>query len=212
MNEGIVNFLPGAVIGIPHFFLSVNNPNTAAGTAVTVNLQQSQSVESLSGTIAVPSSGTNTATVNLVGTGTILTLALRIVRIQLFRAPSRGKEVSLYQPMFVGLRTQTFAGNNTYSGTTSIGYGATLEISGITSGQGNYTVDAGPAPGATPTPKLFGGGTIGLAANGTIKVLGDLAPGPASGIGILHVNASGTGGVIFDGGTLKVRVEERGLE
>ena len=210
MNEGIVNFLPGAVIGIPHFFLSVNNPNTAVGTAVIVNLQQSQTVEALNGTIAVPSSGTNTTTVNLVGAGINLTLALRGSDPSYPGTIAGEGSISLYQPQFVGPHTQTFAGNNTYSGTTTIGYGATLEINGITSGQGNYTVSAGPVPGATPTPKLAGGGTVGLAANGTIKVLGKLAPGPASGIGTLHVNTSGTGGVIFDGGIFEVRVGSAG--
>ena len=58
---------------------------------------------------------------------------------------------------------------------------------------------------------LSGGGTIGLAANGTITVNGNLAPGPASGIGTLHVNTSGTGGVIFgDGSIFVVRVGSAG--
>jgi hypothetical protein len=63
---------------------------------------------------------------------------------------------------------------------------------------------------------LSGGGTIGLAANGTITVGGSLAPGPASGIGTLHVNTSGTGGVIFGdgdtffGSTFVVRVSGAG--
>jgi hypothetical protein len=201
VNEGIVNFLSGAVIGVPHFDLSVNNPNTAAGTAVTVNLQQSQNIQSVNGAIAVPSSGTNTATVNLVGAGTVLTLALRASNASFGGTITGEGSISLDLPSSANPLRQTFTGNNTYSGTTSIGDAAILEIDGVTSGQGNYTVKDFVVPGT-----LSGGGTIGLAANGTIRVYGNLAPGPASGIGTLHVNTSGTGGVIFDGSTLVVRV------
>ena len=213
VNEGIMNLLPGVIFGAPRVYLDVNNPNTAAGTAVTLNLHQSYTILALTGTIAAPSSGTNTATVNLVGAGTNLALQLRDTNQSYAGAIVGEGSVSLFDPMFVGPLTQTFAGNNTYSGTTTIGYGCILEINGNTSGQGNYTVSAGPVPGATPTPKLSGSGTIGLAANGTITVAGKLAPGPASGIGTLHVNASGTGGVIFADGTgaiFVVRVSSAG--
>ena len=124
MNEGIVNFLPGAVISSSGFYLSVNNPNTAAGTAVTVNLQQSQTIRALSGTIAVPSSGTNTATINLVGAGTNLTLSLLANASYAGTIAGEGS-VSVIPDPFQGIfTTQTFAGNNTYSGTTTVGYRA----------------------------------------------------------------------------------------
>ena len=77
VNEGIMNLLPGVIFGVPRVTLDVNNPNTAAGTAVTLNLHQSYTIQALTGTIAVPSSGANTATVNLVGAGTNLAFLLR---------------------------------------------------------------------------------------------------------------------------------------
>ena len=107
--------------------------------------------------------------------------------------------------------TQRFAGNNTYSGTTTVGQQCHLAIDGITSGQGNYTVST---PDPVPPGTLLGGGTIGLKANATVTITAAavLAPGPSAGIGTLHVNTSGTGGVIFaNGGILAVRVGSAGL-
>jgi hypothetical protein len=210
VNEGIVNFLPGAVINTPYLTLSVNNPNTGAGTAVTVNLQQSESFAGLGGTIAVPSAGTNTATVNLIGTGTTLGFGPRSANLSYPGTIAGEGNVSLTNGSNLGVCNQTFAGNNTYSGTTTIGSQCTLVIDGSTSGQGNYTVLASPSSMLPGT--LSGGGTIGLNANGTITVGRNLAPGPASGIGTLHVSTSGTGGVIFgDGSIFVVRVSSMGL-
>ena len=52
----------GATIGA----LTVSNPNSAAGTAVVLNLSTTAGTTrgSLNGTLATPSSGTNTATIN----------------------------------------------------------------------------------------------------------------------------------------------------
>ena len=200
VNEGIVNFLPGVVINTPFLTLSLNNSNTGTGTAVTVNLQRSESFAGLSGTIAVPSAGTNTATVNLIGTGTTLGFGLRGSNLSYAGIIAGEGSVSCNNGSMLAFFNQRFAGNNTYSGTTTVGERCSLVIDGNTSGQGNYTVTS--APNAPPST-LFGSGTIGLNANGTITVAGNLAPGPASsGIGTLHVSTSGTGGVIFGNGGL----------
>ncbi len=217
VNEGTVNLLPGATL-VNGLSLSVNNPNTAAGTAVTVNLQRSQVVRRLTGTIAVPSSGTNTATVNLVGTGTTLSLSEGSgsdFGASYYAGTIAGEgSVSVSGDFPPSVDKQTFAGNNTYSGMTTIGSRCILEISGNTSGQGDYTVIPCSC-GIGPT--LAGSGSIGLAANGTITVGRNLAPGPvsmfnsSSGIGTLHVNTSGSGGVIFgDGGIFLVQVSNEG--
>jgi hypothetical protein len=209
VNGGTVNFLPGANVG-SRIGLNVNNPNTGAGTAVTVNLQQSEHFDAIGGTIAMPSSGTNTATINLIGTGTNLGIVLPGGPFTYSGAIAGQGSVSIA----IGTDNtfaQTFAGNNTYSGTTTIGSVCTLVIDGNTSGQGNYTVTATPANEAPGT--LGGSGTIGLATNGTVTVGRNLAPGPApSGIGTLHVSTSGTGGVIFGNGSIyKVQVGSMGM-
>jgi hypothetical protein len=208
VNEGIVNFLPSAMINTPYCALAVNNPNTAAGTGVTVNLQRSESFAALSGTIAVPSSGTNTATVNLMGTGTTLQFGYRGYNLS-YPGTIAGEGSVSMNTSGLGFFTQTFAGNNTYSGTTAVGAQSSLVIDGTTSGQGNYTVIS--APNNLPS-MLSGGGTIGLNVNGTVTIAGKLAPGPAtSGIGTLHVSTSGTGGVIFgNGGIFAVEVGSMG--
>ena len=61
----------GGTLGATTGSLQVNNPNTGAGTAVVLNLLPGASTTtgSLSGTIATPSSGTNTATINNGGAG-----------------------------------------------------------------------------------------------------------------------------------------------
>lgn len=51
--------------------LAVNNANTGAGTNVIVNFQASQTVNSLSSTVAMPTSGTNTAQVNITASNTL---------------------------------------------------------------------------------------------------------------------------------------------
>jgi hypothetical protein len=200
INEGIVNFLSGAVVG-GRVILNVNNPNTGAGTDVTVNLQRSESFEALGGTIATPSSGTNTAKVNLIGTGTNLGIIMHNIPFSYSGDIAGQGSVSIITST-MGSFTQTFAGNNTYSGTTTVGSWCTLVIDGNTSGQDNYTMMS--IPSALPST-LAGSGTIGLNANGTVTIAGNLAPGPASsGIGTLHVNTSGTGGVILGNGSVYV--------
>ena len=49
----------------------MNNPNTGAGTDVVLNLNDSVSTGPLSGAIATPSSGANTATINIAATKTL---------------------------------------------------------------------------------------------------------------------------------------------
>lgn len=87
--------------------------------------------------------------------------------------------------------TVALAGDNDYTGTTTVS-GGTLLINGTTSGQGDYTVDSG----AT----LGGSGTI----DASITVNGTLAPGES--IGTLGVN----GTVEIGPGTLLIEVDDQG--
>jgi len=193
--EGTMNILPTAS-SMNTNWLDVSNPNTGPGTAVTCNLWPSVTFRAFNGTVATPSSGTNTATLNLMTAGTML-------------------NVGLYGGNFAGviagngsLSTFTgnpvFAGNNSYTGTTSVGPGG-LQIDGATSGQGNYNVGSGGT--------LAGGGTIGLASGASV-IIGNasLAPGPRTGgFATFTVQASGGGGVAFTQGTFAVDLGPSGM-
>jgi autotransporter-associated beta strand protein len=66
VNAGTLTVGAGGTLGATTGTLAVNNPNTGAGTAVVLNLATAvdTTVASLSGTLASPSSGANTATIN----------------------------------------------------------------------------------------------------------------------------------------------------
>jgi autotransporter-associated beta strand protein len=195
VDEGTMNFLPGA--SMSNDGLIANNPNTGPATAVNLNVQTFIFARGLAGTIAAASSGTNTATVNVQGAATELSLFANSAVTSQYNGDITGDgSVSVGAPQSGS--GQVFTGHNTYTGTTTLS-GGTLRIDGTTSGQGNYTVMGSSVTAAT----LRGSGTIGLAANGTVTIGGgnsqssNLAPGPNSGIGTLHVVTSGTGKVVF---------------
>ncbi len=180
VNEGTVNFLAGATTIPGNVVLHANS---------TVNLYASQGFRGLLGV----------GMVNLIGSGTRLSLTL-----------AGGQDFAAFGGIITGAgsisfttglqKTQTFSGNNTYSGTTDVVNGI-LQIEGSTSGQGNYSIQGG---GGTSRGSLAGNGTIGLSANSSVTLTanGTLAPGSQNGIGTLTVTASGTGGVIFQSGSL----------
>jgi autotransporter-associated beta strand protein len=182
VNGGTLNVLEGGFDG--RAGLRVNNLNAGAGTAVTANLFTSQMIRGLWGSVATPSSGTNTATINLLGEGNLLTI--------FFPSGPPGVFSGTYEGSIAGagsLRleagTLTLAGAQSYSGTTTITGGSLLNVDGSTTGQGNYLAQLG---------SIGGYGTIGLRADQTITA-GRLMPGRVGAIGTLTVAASGTGGV-----------------
>lgn len=99
--------------------LAVSNPNTGAGTTVSLNLSSAQTVGSLSGAIATPSSLTNLAQINLTGAATVLTVNQTVAN--------------------------TFAGQLTGSGGLTLGSGSNhaLTLSGANTYTGATTVSAG---------------------------------------------------------------------
>lgn len=197
INGGTTNFLAGFSNLTPtRTGLAVNNLNTGPGDAVTLNVQTSAQFRGLGGVVAAPSSGVNAAIVNVVGPATELSLIFTGAGPT--SATYAGKIAGDGRVSFTAAQSsfsQTFSGNNTYTGTTTVG-GGTLRINGTTSGQGNYIVNS---DGFVAT--LTGSGTIGLATNGTVTVGGGnpsrLSAGADSGAGTLNVVTSGTGGVIF---------------
>jgi fibronectin-binding autotransporter adhesin len=88
--------------------------------------------------------------------------------------------------------TQTFAGNNTYTGTTTVREG-TLAITGTNSGQGSYAVTGQTTAfaGSNNNATLIGTGTIGLAASATFTVSG--TTGGNSGVVYAGANNTDTG-------------------
>jgi autotransporter-associated beta strand protein len=102
--------------------LAVNNPNTGDGTAVVLNLNGSASVGMLSGTIATPSSGVNTATINIAGGKT---LAVNEATDGAFDGDIAG-DGGLTK---TGDGKLTLGGANTYTGQTSINGGTLIAAS-----------------------------------------------------------------------------------
>lgn len=181
VNGGTTNLLSGFTSGA-NINLAVNNSVVSPASDVTLNVQTSVQFRSLSGSVASPSSH---ATINLVGTGTQLSLFFAGGN---FAGTIAGAgSVTVSGPTIGG---QTFSGNNTYAGTTTVN-GGHLRIDGATSGQGNFTV--------VSSGILSGSGTIGLALNGTLTLSGfsRLSAGAEDAAGTLNVSTSGTGGVII---------------
>ncbi|MEI6653633.1 MAG: autotransporter-associated beta strand repeat-containing protein, partial [Verrucomicrobiota bacterium] len=78
INAGAISTLSTTALGNAYSPLTVNNTNTGAGTAVALNINTSNTrrdltIGNLSGTLATPSSGTNTATIYING-NSILTI------------------------------------------------------------------------------------------------------------------------------------------
>jgi hypothetical protein len=210
VSEGVANFLPGAQ-SMPNIPLVVTNLNTSAGSAVVFNIHTSATFGGIGGNVAVPLSGTNSATVNLLGAATQLQLQFRALQPA---ATYNGNIAGLGSVVLGSLGTkQTFTGTNTYTGTTTI-VAAELAIDGITSGQGNYFVGSS---SSTNSSVLSGRGTIGLSTGALVSLVpggtggSRLAPGASGGIGTLTVNASGAGGVSFgNSGIFEVQVGPNG--
>jgi hypothetical protein len=199
VNEGTAALLPGFVVSNPlHTFLGVSNLNTGAGSNVVLNIETSANFATLGGQLATPSSGTNAATINLIGASTVLRLAYSfgggVYKGDIAGSGSLSLQIGSNNP-------ETFAGRNTYTGTTTV-TGGTLAIDGITTGQGNYII------GDT----LAGNGTVGLAAGNTITISGGrLTPGSRNVIGTFSVSVVNGKVVFSNGGSFLVDIASGGL-
>ncbi|MEO5712830.1 MAG: autotransporter-associated beta strand repeat-containing protein [Luteolibacter sp.] len=119
VSAGALTVSSSAILSDATSPLAVNNPNTGVGTTVSLNLNSGQTVGSLSGTIATPSSLTNLAKINLTGAATVLTVNQTV--------------------------TNVFAGQLTGSGGLTLGSGSNhaLTLSGANTYTGATTVSAG---------------------------------------------------------------------
>jgi fibronectin-binding autotransporter adhesin len=141
VNAGTLNV--GATGSLGGSALAVNNPNTGPGTAVAVNFASAQSIGSLSGSVALPSSGTNTAMINVTGSLTVN---------QTTDAVFQGTIAGTGGLTKTGSAMLTLTGVNTYAGPTIVD-GGVLQSS---------------APGDFPHGALPAGQPVTVNAGGTL--------------------------------------------
>ncbi|MGD0769916.1 MAG: autotransporter-associated beta strand repeat-containing protein, partial [Tepidisphaeraceae bacterium] len=122
VNGGTLTVATGGTLGATTGPLAVNNPNTGAGTNVVLNLSTSAATTtgSLSGTIAVPSSGVNTATINNGG---------QLFTVNQTTAGAYAGTIAGTGGFTLGslsTSTLTLSGTDTYSGGTTVNAGTLL--------------------------------------------------------------------------------------
>jgi fibronectin-binding autotransporter adhesin len=173
--------------------LIVGNPNnTSAGTAVVLNLSTTSptTTGTLSGTIATPTSGTNTATINNGG--------------QIFTVNQTA--AGTYQGIIAGTGgfTQggtsalTLSGNNTYTGVTTATAG-TLTLSGNDSAAtGGFII--GPGSAVVTNVNFSTGSVIGVASGNVVNI--GVIPGGTS---VSYVNQTlNDSGSVTNAGSLSI--------
>lgn len=154
VNQGILTVGTGGTLGASISPLTVSNTNTGIGTAAILNLATAvdTTVGSLSGTIAVPSGGSNTATINNGGVG-------RNFTVNQTAAGSFAGVIAGAGNFTLGslsTNTLTLAGPQTYTGTTTVN-GGTLKLA----------YSAGTSKLSDTASLTLGGGTVELSDGGT---------------------------------------------
>jgi autotransporter-associated beta strand protein len=121
VNAGTVTVGTGGTLGATTGALAVNNANTGAGTNVVLNLATAvdTTTGSLSGTLASPSSGTNTATINNGGSGRNFTVNQTTAGTYAGVIAGAGS----FTLGSASTNTLTLSGTNTYTGATTINAG-----------------------------------------------------------------------------------------
>jgi fibronectin-binding autotransporter adhesin len=162
LSQGTLTIGTGGTLGAATGALAVGNDNTiAAGTNVVLNLATATdtTVGSLSGTIATPASGTNTATIN---TQTGRTFTVNQTADGIYEGVvAGGGGLALGS---LSTHSLTLAGANTYSGDTTVGAG-TLVLAAAPD-----PLNANPANDASTITIAETGATLDLTYTGTDKV------------------------------------------
>ena len=152
VNTGTLTGAGASPLGATTGTLAVNNPNTGAGTAVVLNLSTTAATTtgSLSGTIATPSGGTNTATINNGG---------QALTVNQTSAGTYAGVIAGTGSLTLGAsstNTLTLSGTSTYTGATTLSAG-TLSVATI--GNGGVSGNLGAATTAASN-LVFDGGTL----------------------------------------------------
>jgi autotransporter-associated beta strand protein len=216
VNGGTLAVLHGASLGAARGPLAVNNLNTGPGTAVVVNLNSAQTVGGLSGAIATPASGANTAAINLSTTTAVLTVNQQTNALYAGTLAGAGGLVK------AGSGLLALASSNTYVGGTTLAAGTLGIDSASALGTGRFVIqggaldNAGPGPVtlATNNPQAWNAdfsfvGTQDLDLGGGAVTLGPLNGAGLGGHQGLSGGAATPAGtdsrrVTVDGGTLTV--------
>lgn len=198
VSAGTLTVGTGGTLGASTGSLAVNNPNTGAGTAVVLNLAAAvdTTVGSLSGTLATPGSGANTATIN---SQTNRNFTVNQTADGTYAGViAGGGSLTLGS---LSTHTLTLTGTNTYTGTTTVSAGS-LQVGNAgtgSTGTGAVTVQS--------TGVLLGTGVVQgssfTAQSGSAVQAGD---GTAqSNYGTLNfMPASGAGSFDFQSGSTVV--------
>ena len=166
VNQGTLTIGTGGTLGAVTGALFVNNTNTGAGTAAVLNLATAVNTTtgSLSGTIAVPSSGVNTATIN--------TQSGRTFTVNQTTAGTYAGAIAGAGDFVLGAsstNTLILTGANTYTGTTTVNAGTLSLVGG--SQASPITVSSGASLSFAIGSPTTSTSTFNVTA-GTIKVTG----------------------------------------
>lgn len=165
LNQGTLTVGTGGTLGASTRPLSVNNTNSGAGTSAVLNLstEVNTAVGTLSGSIATPTSGTNTATINT-QTGRNFSVT-QTANATYAGAIAGGGSFTLAAGSTHAL---TLTGSNTYTGATTVSAGLLIVNGNISTSLVNVA-----AAGT-----LGGSGTVG----GNTIISGTHSPGNSPGI------------------------------
>jgi autotransporter-associated beta strand protein len=161
VRQGTLTVAPTGSLGNSAFGLEVSNNNaTAAGTNTVINLNNTADtvVGNLSGFINVPTSGTNTATINTGGSG----INLNITQTTALTAPAGIAGAGNVVLSSGSTAALTLTGNLTYSGSTTVSGGA-LRLQTNLTNTSSVSVD-------TSLELTAGGGSNRVLRSGTVSV------------------------------------------
>ncbi|MFN0076617.1 MAG: autotransporter-associated beta strand repeat-containing protein [Prosthecobacter sp.] len=168
LNQGTLSIGTGGTLGATTGTLAVNNTNsTAAGTNAILNLATAvdTTVGSLSGTVATPTSGTNTATIN--------TQTGRNFTVNQTTAGTYAGVIAGAGNLTLGSSSTnalTLSGTHTYTGTTTISAGTLQLGNGGTTGSIINSTSISVATGATLKTNRSDSITLGQAITGAGNV------------------------------------------